>query len=743
MSFTPAGSPPRGPSLEPSSTFEFNFDRHNESDIDKTVPKLKGESNWAIWEHRLYMALKENNKAYIKIIQEEDTRPTRPDYLDISEDAVRQIALVKLKGNAELVTDLVVRELIKERQHENTRLRSEWQKEIDKWEQCNARACNMIFSTLDPIPASHIAKVQSVREVYKILYAEYGTPSWHTNFKRFEVLCNLQYKGNNPEEFVRKFKEAVFEITQRGSKLDANTTLNFFIRAIQNNPHGSSKIAAGATSSTPSANTTSSSISDKDKTFKDKKNNDKKGGNNNSSNNDKSNTQSKSKDTKDKKKKKKKKKPVFEVNVVYCKFHNALGNHYARNCSLQNNGASANALHQQQPPQQVTVPQPGQTIGLVDNQGRIIPVQNQNQPRTDNAVFAPASYPSTFQQGPPSGDPIAKCNTLFTSALFQEHGFHTVSKEGLLADDNDVSRWIVDSSTSTHMTPHRSVFINFRPCVVPVSSAIDDTLYTEGYGDVILRMKNQLSDDYIGPLTLHKVWLAPDLKASLISTSALDKEDISTWVENGVMTFKLRDQYALSESVFGFATYEGEHYWLNCSGIDKVDVMLDCNLLSGSPNSIFATKKGSPTTISIDLAHRRACHAGENRIRKMEICSEGIRLKKGAGVTFPCTPCIKGKGHALPFGKERSIRSKPGEFLYINVWGPISIASPGGEKYFVTFTDDATRFCWLFLLKSRSQVTEIFIQLKNDLQTQFGCTVKRVHGDDAPEHKPLNTYLSQ
>lgn len=255
-------------------------------------------------------------------------------------------------------------------------------------------------------------------------------------------------------------------------------------------------------------------------------------------------------------------------------------------------------------------------------------------------------------------------------------------------------------------------------------------------------MTNLTSDECISTLTLHKVWLAPDLKASLISTSALDKDQINTLIKEGVMTFRLRNQpplqpysqpqgqlqsYQYAHSIVGYATYEGEHYWLNCCGVNKVDAMLDANfqtnLFTGSLNSVFATKAVS-TPISIDLAHRRACHAGENPDRKMETCSDGVKLKKGSSVTFPYTPYIKGKGHALPFGKERTIRSKPGEFIHLDVWGPISIASHGGERYFITFTDDATRFTWLYPLKSWSQ---------NQLKTQFGYTVKKVHGDDANE----------
>ncbi|KAJ5462263.1 hypothetical protein N7530_010468 [Penicillium desertorum] len=215
----------------------------------------------------------------------------------------------------------------------------------------------------------------------------------------------------------------------------------------------------------------------------------------------------------------------------------------------------------------------------------------------------------------------------------------------------DTSRWMIDSGTSTHMTPHRSVFVNFRQCVLPVSTATGDVFYTEGYGDVILKLLNQDRTDSLPSLTLKKVCLAPELKSSLISMSALDKDDIGTWTKSGFMTFKHQDQtFGGPESIVGFATYEGEHYWLNCTGIDKVNYMLDCNLVTGSPNSVFATKRGSPAAISVDLAHRRVCHASEDRVKKIEVHVDGVALKPGTGVTFPCTPYIKGKGHSLPFG---------------------------------------------------------------------------------------------
>ncbi|KAJ5186098.1 hypothetical protein N7491_006031 [Penicillium cf. griseofulvum] len=182
------------------------------------------------------MAFKECNKAHVRVIQEDNTCTSEPDYLDINEDVVRQLAILKVDGREELVTSAVVHEPKKERQHKNIKLRDEYHKAKDSWDQCNTRACNLIFSTLNPIPQSHVDKVESAREAFKILRAEYGSPSWQTNFKRFETLCNIQYKGNNTQDFVRRFKEALAEVQQRGTKLDPFMTLNFFIRAIHNNP---------------------------------------------------------------------------------------------------------------------------------------------------------------------------------------------------------------------------------------------------------------------------------------------------------------------------------------------------------------------------------------------------------------------------------------------------------------------------------------------------------------------------
>ncbi|KAG0160526.1 hypothetical protein PDIDSM_8056 [Penicillium digitatum] len=603
--------------------------------------------------------------------------PKIPEYQDSSPEAVRNLLIEEAQDLAGDHTTTVVisvaeiRDRVKQVIESNIVLRKEYNLKCTNWDLCNSRANLLLRGTLSPEPFSHIAQNTDVRDSFKKLRATYAVTSHQHSFARYTKWTDLRFKNGTASEFFKKAinenpKCYAFLQNLRVDEKDVNLMDQVYAEFLELDIHNRSM--------NPSYNANSTTVQTSSSSHNDKKKDTKKGGNDKQSNSNNSSSNNNNKD----KPSKKKTDFVREENVILCRHHGTLGNHYSNKCPLLKNSANATTI--QQPQQQPLFQQVGSFL-------------YRNNSLARERMQSLRQHPTPpYRKKALIGGSLARYNNLFTNVLFAGiqanavHGSHIVSKEGLLANDNnDVTRWMIDSGTSTHMTPHRSVFVNFRRCVLPVSTATGDVFYTEGYGDVILHLLDQYSSGQIAPLTLQKVWLAPDLRSSLISMSALDKADIGTWTKNGMMKFKHQDFYG-PESTIGFATCEGEHYWLNCAGIDKIDHMID------------------------------SCHAGEERVRKMEKFADGVKLKKGAGVTFPCAPCIKGKGHALPFGKERSIRSKPGEFIHLDVWGPISIASHG--------------------------VTEVYIQLETYLKTQFNYVIKKVHGDDAPEHKPLAAYLA-
>jgi hypothetical protein len=53
------------------------------------------------------------------------------------------------------------------------------------------------------------------------------------------------------------------------------------------------------------------------------------------------------------------------------------------------------------------------------------------------------------------------------------------------------------------------------------------------------------------------------------------------------------------------------------------------------------------------------------------------------------------------------------------VCGPMSVATRNGYHYFVTFTDDLSRYVYIYLMKHKSETFEKFKEFQNDLENQL------------------------
>ena len=67
---------------------------------------------------------------------------------------------------------------------------------------------------------------------------------------------------------------------------------------------------------------------------------------------------------------------------------------------------------------------------------------------------------------------------------------------------------------------------------------------------------------------------------------------------------------------------------------------------------------------------------------------------------FPiCESYLKGKMTKRPFNAKGNRAKDLLELVHSNVCGPMSIQARGGYKYFITFTDDYSRFGYVYLMK--------------------------------------------
>ena len=56
------------------------------------------------------------------------------------------------------------------------------------------------------------------------------------------------------------------------------------------------------------------------------------------------------------------------------------------------------------------------------------------------------------------------------------------------------------------------------------------------------------------------------------------------------------------------------------------------------------------------------------------------------------------------------------------------------KKYFITFIDDCTRYCYLYLLRSKDEAIEAFKDFKNEAENQLNCRIKCVRSDRGGEY---------
>jgi Reverse transcriptase (RNA-dependent DNA polymerase)/Integrase core domain len=112
---------------------------------------------------------------------------------------------------------------------------------------------------------------------------------------------------------------------------------------------------------------------------------------------------------------------------------------------------------------------------------------------------------------------------------------------------------------------------------------------------------------------------------------------------------------------------------------------------------------------------------------------------------FICETYIKAKSHRTSFGNSLNKCVEPFELIHTDVWGPSPVISKSGGKWYVIFVDDCTRMTWLYILKTKDEVSKIFQNFYKMIITQFEKRIKVIRSDNGTEYinKELQVFLSE
>ena len=278
---------------------------------------------------------------------------------------------------------------------------------------------------------------------------------------------------------------------------------------------------------------------------------------------------------------------------------------------------------------------------------------------------SPPPQPPHFAESPPSSP----------AALPELHILEKkVHPELDDAADRDPTRWILDTGASNHMSGSHAAFADLDTGVTGAVRFGDGSVARiEGTGTVLFHCKNGEHR------ALGNVYFLPRLTANIISVGQLDEGGYQVLVEDGVMRVRDEDRRLLAK----IPRSPGRLYNLD------VTIARPVCLTARTDDDAWRW-------------HQRFGHIHFAALRKMGREELVCGLPAIDQVQQVCDACLVGKQRRTPFPQKALWRStEPLQLLHGDICGPITPATPGGNKYFLLLVDDYSRFMWLSLLPSK------------------------------------------
>lgn len=131
------------------------------------------------------------------------------------------------------------------------------------------------------------------------------------------------------------------------------------------------------------------------------------------------------------------------------------------------------------------------------------------------------------------------------------------------------------------------------------------------------------------------------------------------------------------------------------------------------------------------LWHKCLGHISKERIERL--VSSGIIDPLDFSDFKICMECIKGKQTNIrKLGAKRSLDIL--EVIHTDICGPFPMASWNGQRYFITFTDDYSRYGYLYLIHEKSQALDVFKAYKAEVENQLNKKITAVRSDRGGEY---------
>nr|ABA96226.1 retrotransposon protein, putative, Ty1-copia subclass [Oryza sativa Japonica Group] len=104
------------------------------------------------------------------------------------------------------------------------------------------------------------------------------------------------------------------------------------------------------------------------------------------------------------------------------------------------------------------------------------------------------------------------------------------------------------------------------------------------------------------------------------------------------------------------------------------------------------------------------------------------------GVGSKCHTCVQSKQPRKPHKASEARNLAPLELVHSDLCEMNGVLTKGGKKYFMTLLDDCTRFCYVYLLKTKDEALHYFKMYKAEVENQLERKIKRLRSDRGGEY---------
>jgi len=265
---------------------------------------------------------------------------------------------------------------------------------------------------------------------------------------------------------------------------------------------------------------------------------------------------------------------------------------------------------------------------------------------------------------------------------------------------------VYDLGASRHISPYKDDFTSYTPLSTPLyfNAASQHKFPAIGMGTLVVQTPNHGCESMLALLC---ALYTPSVTNTLVSLGALDEEGYQTHIGNGCLHITSLHGNSVTEILCSV-----------CHLYKVIHILESAN----------AAKLISAMELHRCLGHisvASACKLVQNGAIK------GIKLDPNVP-EMDCKVCIYARATHVPMSKPCiSIPSQNfRDEVHTDIWGPASTSTVKGRCYFVTFTDDATCYTIMYLLKTKDQVLKSYKSYEAWAIAQQHCTgIKVLHSD--------------